>query len=301
MKIDWNDCHYFTKIAELGSFIAASQQLNVPTSTLSRRINALERALDVRLLQRSTRSLHLTDAGRVFLEHTRAMSIQMELGLEAISLRHSAPRGTIKLSCPVMLLHAYVSDMLASFQQQYPDVHIQLEGTNRAVDVINEGLDLAIRVRPAPLADTELVARVLSDRGQCVVAAPALLRQYPAITQPDDLQLLPSLSVSQTSTNCEWLLFNGEQQVAIRHQPKLITTDMFSLKRAAIAGVGCVQLPRIFVAHAIAAGELIELLPEWQPRREIIHAVFASRRGMLPAVRLLIDHLANAFAAIDER
>lgn len=301
VKIDWNDCHYFTKIAELGSFAAASQKLGVPTSTLSRRINALEQALDVRLLQRSTRSLHLTDAGRVFLEHTRAMTIQMELATEAISMRQSTPRGTIKLSCPVMLLHAYVSDMLAEFQRIYPDVQIQLEGTNRAVDVVNESFDLAIRVRPAPLADTDLVAKVLSDRGQCLVASPALLLQYAAITQPEDLAVLPSLSVGQSNGLYEWQLFYGDQSATIAHQPKLITTDMFSLRRAAIAGIGCVQLPRIFVDQAVSTGELIELLPNWQSKREIIHAVFASRRGMLPAVRLLIDHLAQAFSSINEQ
>lgn len=301
MSIDWNDCHYFSVIADEGSFAAASKKLDVPTSTLSRRLSALEQALGARLLQRSTRSMHLTEAGSVFLEHARAMRIQMELATEAISLRQSEPRGTVKISCPVMLLHAYVSEMLAEFQQQYPEINIHLEGSNRAVDVLSEGFDIAIRVRPAPLANTELIAKILSDRGLCLVAAPALLKNYPALQTPEDLSQLPSLSVNQTSGIFEWQLFNGEQQCTIAHQPKLVTTDMFSLRRAAIAGIGCVQLPRIFVEQAIRDGELIQVLPAWQSRREIIHAVYASRRGMLPAVRLLLEHLSERFAELNEQ
>lgn len=229
------------------------------------------------------------------------MRIQMELASEAISLWQTSPRGTVKLSCPVMLLHAYVSDMLAEFQRRYPEVQIQLEGSNRVVDVVSEGFDLAIRVRPAPLADSELIARVLPDRGQCLVAAPALLAQHAPIAAPAALTQLPSLSISQASGVYEWDLHCAGEQQIVAHQPKLMTTDMFSLKRAAIAGIGCVQLPTIFVRSELQRGELVQLLPEWQSRRDIIHAVFASRRGMLPAVRLLIEHLHASFAAIDEQ
>jgi DNA-binding transcriptional LysR family regulator len=169
------------------------------------------------------------------------------------------------------------------------------------VDVVGEGIDVAIRVRPPPLEDSELVMRVLSDRGQCLVASPALLARLGAPAGPADLARFPSMVLGQPQDEHRWLL-NGpdEMRANVRHQPRYVTRAMLALRAAAVAGVGIVQLPRMMVTEQFERNELVKVLPDWSPRREIIHAVFASRRGQIPAVRLLIDFLVAQFDSLVE-
>ena len=204
------------------------------------------------------------------------------------------------MTCPVALLDARIADMLAAFMAAYPRVEIHLEETNRRVDVVGEGIDVAIRVRPPPLEDSDLVMRMLAERGQCLVACPRLLTGgIPQV--PADLAGLPSMDLGLPQHEHVWHLIGPDgTEAAIRHRPRLVTRGMLALRAAALAGVGVVQLPSMMVREQIARGELVHVIPGWAPRREIIHAVFASRRGLLPAVRALLDFLAERFEALDE-
>lgn len=298
---DLNDLYYFARVVENGGFAAAGRALGVPKSKLSRRIALLEEGLGARLLNRSTRHFSVTELGRTFYEHCRAMLVEAEAAREAIEATRAEPSGTVRLSCPIALLHAHVGRMLAEFLAAHPRVKVQLEATNRWVSPVSEGMDLAIRVRPPPLPDSELVLRVLSDRGQCLVASPTLLARQGSPAHPVDLAAWPSLSLGPPQEEHVWTLFgpNGEE-ATLRHQPRYITSDMVALRAAACAGVGVVQLPRLMVGEDVEAGRLVHVLPEWAPRREIIHAVYPSRRCLLPAVRALVDHLAARFQALDE-
>lgn len=297
---DLNDLYYFVQVVEHGGFSAASRALAMPKSKLSRRIALLEQRLAVRLIQRSTRHFNVTDLGKNYYQHCKAMLIEAETAQELIDASKAEPRGTIKMTCPITLLHAHVSRMLAEFMAKYPQISIQLEATNRSVDLLAEGLDLALRVRPPPLADSDLVLRVLSDRGQLLVASPALVAKFGLPQVPEALQTWPSLGLSSKASPI-WTLFNAEgEQRHIRHQPRLMTSDMMTLRHAALQGIGLVQLPALMLTEDLAAGRLLRVLPDWQPRREIIHLVFPSRRGLLPSVRLLVEHLASSFAAMDE-
>jgi DNA-binding transcriptional LysR family regulator len=169
------------------------------------------------------------------------------------------------------------------------------------VDVVAEGIDLAIRVRPPPLEDSELLMRALSDRGQCLVVSPGLLAQFGLPAGPAELGRLPSMDLGQPQDEHRWVLEGPDgARAEIRHQPRYVTRAMLALKAAAVAGVGIVQLPRMMVGEEFKRGELVPVLNGWEPRREIIHAVFASRRGQLPAVRLLIDYLVESFKALRE-
>ncbi len=297
---DLNDLQYFARVVEHGGFAAAGRALGLPKSRLSRRIALLEERLGVRLIQRSTRRFLVTDTGQTYYEHCRAMLAEADAADEAVARVQAEPRGTVRMACPIALLQVDVAPMLASFMLAHPSVEIHLEETNRRVDVLAEGLDLAIRVRPPPIEDSDLAMRVLAHRSQVLVAAPRLLPAG-ALSTPADLAAVPSLALGQPQHEHRWDLLGPDGTTAsVRHRPRLVTRDMPALRTAAIAGVGVVQLPAMLLRDAMAAGDLIRALPGWAPRREVVHVVFPSRRGLLPSVRSLVDHLARCFAALGD-
>lgn len=297
---DLNDLYYYVQVVDHGGFAPAGRALGMPKSKLSRRIALLEERLGTRLIQRSTRRFAVTETGQTYYGHCKAMLVEAEAADEAIALTQAEPRGTVRMTCPVALLDVRVADMVAAFMVEHPRVQIHLEETNRRVDVVGEGIDLAIRVRPPPLEDSELVLRVLADRGQCLVAAPRLLTQGIPQT-PAELAGLPSMDLGLPQHDHVWSLIGPDgAEVQVRHQPRLVTRSMPMLRAAAVAGVGAVQLPTMMVQQQLQRGELLQVMPGWAPRREIVHAVFASRRGLLPAVRALVEFLARRFEALDE-
>ncbi|WP_298212895.1 LysR family transcriptional regulator [Acidovorax sp.] len=299
---DLNDLYYFAQVVEHSGFAPAGRALGVPKSKLSRRIALLEERLGTRLILRSTRSFAVTEAGKGYYTHCRAILEEAQAAEDFIALAHAEPRGVVRMACPVALLSTRVGEMLADFLAEYPLVELHLEETNRKVDVVGEGFDLAIRVRPPPLEDSDLFMRALSDRSQCLVASPALLARCGRVPAgPEDLAGLPSMDLGQPQDEHSWVLEGPEGAKAqIRHRPRYITRAMLALRAAAVAGVGVVQLPRMLVAGEFERGELVPVLPGWAPRREIIHAVFAARRGQIPAVRQLIDYLADRFGQLKE-
>lgn len=261
----------------------------------------LEDQLGVRLIQRTTRQFNVTEVGQTFYEHCKAMLVEAQAAQDAIAALQVEPRGVVKLTCPVTLLHVHVGPMLAKFMARYPDVTLQLEATNRRVDVVGEGVDIAIRVRPRPIEDSDLVMRVLADRAHRLFASPALIACMGTPTAPSELSRWPGLSLSAGKHIHRWELYGPQgARAEVHFTPRFITTDMLALREAAIAGVGAVQLPILMAKEQLAAGELVALLEGWEPRREVIHAVFPSRRGLLPSVRALVDFLTDEYARMAE-
>jgi DNA-binding transcriptional LysR family regulator len=298
---DLNDLYYFVQVVDHGGFASAGRALGVPKSKLSRRLALLEERLGVLLIVRSTRHFSVTEIGQTFYAHCRAMLVEAEAAQEAIEVTRAEPCGVVRMSCPVALLNARVAEMVAAFMVDYPRVVVHLEAADRPVDVLGEGIDLALRVRQPPLADTDLSLRVLGKSRQALVAAPALLERLGTPQVPTDLPALPTLEHGVPQHEHVWHLFGPDgAEARIPHQPRLITRGMTMLRTAALAGVGVVQLPLMMVRGPLARGELVQVLPEWAPRSGIIHAVFASRRGLLPTVRTLIDFLATRFRELEE-
>ena len=298
---DLNDLYYFVQVVEHGGFAQAGRALGLPKSKLSRRIALLEERLGVRLIQRSTRHFSVTDVGQTYYAHCKAMLVEAEAAQEAIDITRSEPRGIVRLTCPTALLDTRVDAMLADFMVANPRVELHVESTNRRVDVIGEGVDIAIRVRPPPLQDSDLVLRTLAERGQSLVASPGLVERCGLPQSPADLARYPSLALGAPQAEYLWRLYGPDgAQAEIYHRPRLVTGSMLALRSAAIAGVGVVQLPTMMVGESLAAATLVDVLPQWAPRREIIHAVYASRRCLLPSVRALLDYLVTRFERLRE-
>lgn len=296
---DLNDLQFFARVVEHGGFAAAGRALGVPKSTLSRRIALLEERLGTRLIHRSTRRFAVTEIGQEYQRHCQALLVQAEAAQEVIDRTVSGPHGIVRLSCPIALLDYQAGDMLARYLKRCPGVQLLLESTNRRVDVIAENMDLAIRVRFPPLEDSDLVMKPLGESTQRLVASPELLKGIKRALTPTDLTSLPSVDEGPTHRQHEWQLEAMDGATAtVPHQPRLVTDDRLALRIAALHGVGVVQLPTMMVRDDLRNGRLVDLMPSWRPRPAIVHVVFPSRRGLLPAVRQLIEFLAAEFAEL---
>lgn len=296
MQQDLNALYYFVQVVDAGGFAAANKALGIPKSKLSRHVAQLEDRLGVRLIQRTSRRFSVTDVGQAYYLHCKAMLLEAEAAQAVIDSARTEPSGTVRVSCPVTLLHTHVGDMLLAYAQQYPAVKLQLLAVNRPVDVLGEGFDLAIRVRPLPLEDSDLVIRVLGYANQYLVANPSLFVNNPAPRHPTELSTWPILALDHASGNHSYTLFGPQNAKVVQHYTAtLTTTDMLTLKSAALKGIGIAKLPAMMVHEDLRTQTLVRVLPEWAPRQEAIHIAFPTRRGMIPAVRCLIDYLAEQF------
>lgn len=293
---DLNDLAYFAWVVDASGFAPAGRRHGVPKSKLSRRVKALEERLGVRLLQRSTRRFSVTSVGQTFYQHCKAVLMEADAAHEAVDLRQGEPCGVVRLSCPLTLLHYAIGDMLNEFMRRHPRVSLELEADNRRFDVIGEGIDVALRVRFPPLEDSELVMRKLGESHQILVATPALLDELGRPRTPVDLSRLPSLATKTLQAHQQWQLHDdqGDEQF-VRHSPRLVTDNMQALRQAALAGLGVVQLPVMAIRERLDSAALERVLPGWALPTGVVHAVFASRRGMLPGVRQLVDFLAERY------
>lgn len=297
---DLNDLRLFAEVVEHGSFTSAARDLGVQTSKLSRRIRALEEELGVRLLNRTSRSLSLTETGRQFYQHCLALVAESKAAKDVIDQTRSEPQGIVRISCPVGLLHSGVSEIVARYVEKNPHVRVLIDATNRRVDVVEEGLDFAVRVRLPPLENTDLAVRQLGLSIQILVASPDLEARHPAPESLESLTKWPTLSMANSSEKFVWNLSDADgQSISWSHQPRLATDDLASLRMAALRGVGVAMLPREFVDADIQSGKLRHILPHLASTPGLVHAIFPSRRGMVPAVRHLLDALVAGFEELN--
>jgi DNA-binding transcriptional LysR family regulator len=294
---DLNNLYFFARVVDFGSYTAAAEALGMQTSKLSRRVGALESELGVRLLNRTTRKLSLTEAGKTFHRHCVALIAEAEAARDAINQTLSSPRGVVRVSCPTGLLQGGVADMLARYLTAHPQVRIALEATNRRVDVVDEGIDIAIRVRVPPLDDSELAMRSFGPSELILVGSPALVAAHGQPQALTDIERMPTLSMGTVGNEHSWRFVGADSEPAeLIHRPRLSTDDLYTLRRAAIRGIGVACLPTLLVTEDLSSGALVRLLPSLSSRTGVVHAVFPSRRGMVPAVRSLLDALSEGFA-----
>lgn len=291
---DLNDLYYFAMVVEHGGFAAAERALGIPKSRLSRRISQLESTMGVRLLQRSTRRFAVTDVGNNVYRHVQSMLAEAQAAHEVVDRLSAEPRGIVRVSVPVSLAQQQMPRLLPDFMALHPEVRLQLHVSNRRVDLINEGFDVALRVRSRLDDDGSLVMRSFGQVQELLVASPGYLRRAGRPRSPEDLAEHVTLSVSEDEARQRWELHGPDGEVRrVELQPRLTGSDFPMMQALARDGIGITLLPETVCAEAVQRGELEVVLPQWRLPQGVCHAVFASRRGLLPAVRVFIDYLAE--------
>ncbi|MBS0383009.1 MAG: LysR family transcriptional regulator [Proteobacteria bacterium] len=293
---DLNDFYFFAAVVEHGGFSAASRALNVPKSRLSKRVSLLEEGLGVRLLQRTTRKFVVTEAGDRFYRHCQAMLSEARAATEAVAELGGDATGMVRLSCPVSLTQSLLAPALPAFLARHPRVQLRVFSSNRRVDVIGEGFDVAVRVRDKLDTDAELVARSFGPKRVVLVASPGFVAEHGEPKSPQELSGLPLLSLFEHEGEHEWELYDAAcNRTVVPVQPRLISGEFKVLIEAALQGAGIAWVPEQSCVEELRSGRLRVVLPEWGLPQGILHIVYPSRRGMLPAVRALVDFLVGIF------
>lgn len=288
---------WFAFVAEHGSFSAAARSLGVPKSTLSRRIADLEDEVGVRLLNRTTRKLYLTDVGRAFLVHCQTIVAAAEAAEQVTQFVQEKPRGKIRISSPYAISQSLLVSIIPEFLRLYPDVQIDLMMTNQPVNLIEQQVDIALRVRPT-IEDSSLIARELLPSANALFASPEFVAKHGAAEHPTDLLAWPCLSMHYSSGRYQWQFSSSEgEALTVTYRPRLITDDLWVLREAAAEHQGVVSLPVYLCRDYQEQGRLVRVLPHWRLPAGKLHMVYPYRRGLLPAVRVLIDYLVEKMPA----
>jgi len=289
-----DDFFYFAKVIEHGGYARAGRVLDIPKSRLSRHVTALEQRLGVRLVNRSTRRFVITEIGQEVYRRAQAMLAEADAAAQAVELVRAEPRGLLKVSCPVALAQTTLADILPEFLGRYPRLRLILHVSNRRVDVLNEGFDAALRVRTHPSGEDGLVMRSFSEGRELLVASRGYLDAAGRPATPPELSDRDTLSFAPEQERQSWELIEASgETVRVALQPRLIAHDFAVLRAAALAGLGIALMPENTVREDLLLGRLERVLPDWKVAQGIVHVVFPSRRGMLPALRAFIDFLAE--------
>lgn len=290
---DLNDYRYFAAVVDAGGFSAAARRLGLPKSRLSRRVAVLEQRLGVRLLQRSTRRLTLTEVGQRVLEQAQRLLAAADAAW-SVARQHSAePAGRLRISTPAALLDQELNAVLIGLLQRHPRLQLDVVITNHRVNLIDEGIDVALRVRPEGDEDAQWATRRLRSAPSALVASPALLAQTGPITSLEALAAAPALGPLAADGRVHWPLRGPDGQVRAVGAALRLGCEHFPARlQAALAGLGVTLLPLPFAAEDLRAGRLVQVLPDWALPSGQLQAVYATQRGLLPGVRALIDALA---------
>ncbi|MDD2945452.1 LysR family transcriptional regulator [Acinetobacter haemolyticus] len=292
MLTDLDDFYCFALVVEHGGFSAAERATDIPKSKLSRRVYNLEEHLGVRLIQRSSRHFAVTDIGMNIYRHAQVMMNAAQAAHDLVDHLSIQPRGVIKVSLPVSIAQNEIAKILPKFLKTYPEIKVQLIVSNRRVDIINEGIDVALRVRSNLDDDPNLVLRKFENIEQHLFASQAYLNEFGDLKQPEDLSDHQILSMSDEHLDQYIVVHdNKKQQKKIKVNPVVMGSDLMMLAQLARQNCGIVLLPDSIVQDYVQSGELVRVLPDWKAPHGIFHVVYPSRRGLLPAVRVFIDYL----------
>ena len=279
----------FAQVADSLSFSAAAKQLGLTPSAVSKQIAQLEDRLGARLVQRTTRKLALTEAGTAFLPHARQILGALEDAEAAVTNLAEAPRGVLRVSLPTNFAQMHVGPVLPAFLARYPEVRLEVSITDRFIDLVQEGIDVAVRI--GALNDSTLVARRLAPNRRVVAAAPGYLDRHGRPAVPRDLLTHNCLIYGEPGRSIAWVFNDGSERITVPVGGSLRCNDTEVLLKAALAGAGIVRMSTYVLVDALAAGRLVPLLPTYEVQESEVYAVYPAGRHLSPKVRVFIDHL----------
>ena len=286
----------FVKVVQTGSFTRAADALHTQKARLSRVVSQLERTLSVRLLERSTRALSLTEAGRELFERAQAILASVDDARQAMQRIHGEPQGTLRLTCGVEFGQVAVSGWIADYLCAHPQMQVEADYSNRVVDIVHEGFDLAVRV--GPLADSALTARRLGLLDYGLYASADHLRRHGTPADPQDLGAHPQVVYAGAAPQGHWLLCRGADTRRVPLQPRLRVNSSLAARDALQRSLGIGLLPRRLAEPAGQPPRLQRVLADWALPEVPVHAVFASARYLTPKVRAFIDLAAANFRTV---
>lgn len=296
LMLNLNDLYFFTQAVDNGSFAAAARRLDCPKSTISKRVAALEKTLGAQLVHRTSRRFSLTDVGREVYDHARAAMIEAEAVEAVVHRRLAEPSGTVRITASVPTAQFQLADRLPLLARQYPKLTVQLHVTDRFIDLVQDGFDIAVRSHFEPLPDSDLIQRRLSEDRIILVAAPSYVDQHGEPTTPEVLSEHWGLMSNMTMK--PWRLSDSDgRTVEVVPRPQFYSDESVTLIRAAVTGLGIVCLPEMISAEALREGQLVRILPTWTAGTVMSTILTPHKRGQLPAVRAVIDFLVEEAAS----
>lgn len=281
----WEGLDEFVAVAECGQFTAAAERLSLSSSQVSRQIARLEERLQTRLFYRSTRRVALTEAGQTFLQHCQRLQDAREEALRAVGDLGSEPKGLLRMTCAVAYGERFIVPLVTEFMIQHPQLRVDIELTNRTLDLLHDGLDLAIRL--GRLQDSRLVATRLASRQLYLCAAPDYLQRY---GRPHSLSELSQHNCLIGSSDM-WSFQTNDRDTSMRVQGNWRCNSGQAVLEAALRGVGLCQLPDYYVLEHLRSGALVSLLDNQQPPDTAVWAIYPQQRHLSPKVRRLVDAL----------
>lgn len=285
--MDLNELLVFARVVQSGSFTAAARALRMPKSTVSRKISELEERMGAQLLQRTTRALRLTEAGQAYYEHCARAVSEAEQAELAVTRMQAAPHGLLRVTTPLSV--GFLAPVISRFLKHYPEVRLEMLCTDRRVDLLEEGFDLAVRA--GTLADSSLMARKVGTIERCVVAAPSYLAEHGVPKTPKDLEKHDCLVFGSGAEGGSWTLSSGGRTLQVPVQARVVLNEPDMLRAVALAGAGIALLPNVSPTDDFLSGGLQRLLPEWTSPGAPVHALYPSTRHRSPKVMAFVDFL----------
>lgn len=293
--MDLNEIRVFVKVVQAGSFSQAAKQLGMPNSTVSARISALERRLGVTLLQRTTRKLRLTEAGEVYFRQA-SLGLEEILKAEAeVSSAQGEPQGLLRVTAPIDIGNDCLSELICTFRKQHPKVSVELIFTDRLVDLVAEGVDLAIRA--GELRDSGLIAKKVGAAHWVPFAGPAYLEKAGTPVHPTELRQHACLQFTPLGKE-SWQLVGGKNTITVSLTSQVLGNDLNLIKALALAGHGVALLPTYACRAEVNNGRLLRILPEWRAKVDPIHLVYPGQKFVPPKLRAFIDTAVKVFARV---
>jgi DNA-binding transcriptional LysR family regulator len=286
----------FAAVADVGSFVGAADALDLSKPVVTRLIAALEKRLGVRLLQRTTRRVSVTDEGRLFHARCRALLVEIDEAEAEITSRSGVATGLLRVNAPVSFGMKYLANLWPAFLAKHPQVTLEVTLSDRFVDLVDEGVDVAVRI--ARLPSSSLISRPLASTRLVLCASPRYLRRHGTPKHPRDLARHKVLAYTLLTSGNVWDLAGPEGTVSVQVNPCLRSNSGDTCVAAALAHHGIMLQPTFLVNDGLSSGELVELLPQFRAATLGIHAVYPSRQHVAPKVRLLVDHLSQGLRQV---